>query len=281
MTYMQYTLAHWLLFFFLYCFLGWCIESAIVSIDTKKLTNRGFLQGPALPIYGFGAIMILLCTLPFNGNPFAQYIIGVISCTALEYVTGVLMEAIFKTKYWDYSGKFLNFQGRICLTSSLFWGVLTLFVIYVIHDPISRFVFGHMNIRLIIILDVIFSVIMLIDLYFSAKAAFMLTKIAQILDEVNVQLDLAKMEAKEALELKAEELSVHLDDMSDRLQFMGEGFANRVNALKERRNEALERAGFSVRNMIKNNPGARHKKFSGGYDELKAYVNDRIKNMKK
>lgn len=278
---MTYTLPQWLLFFFIYCFLGWCIESAIVSVDTKKLTNRGFLHGPALPIYGFGAITILLCTLPFDGSILMQYIAGVIACTALEYVTGVLMEAIFKTKYWDYSDKFMNFQGRICLVSSLFWGVLTLFVVHVIHEPIADFVLNRMNYALVITLDVCLGALMLADLYFSAKAAFMLNKIAEALDEINLQLELAKMEARDKLQLKAAEINLRIEDANDRFRDMGDDFARRISDLRSRRDEALNKAGFWVRSMVKGNPTAHSKKFAKGYSELKEYIGNKINSIKK
>lgn len=263
------TLAKWTLFFFIYCFLGWCIESTIVSVETRKLTNRGFLQGPVLPIYGFGAVMILYCTLPFEGHIVLQYIVGVISCTALEYVTGVLMEAIFKTKYWDYSNKFMNFQGRICLVSSLFWGVLTLFVIYVIHEPLSAFVNDHMNAAVIVTLDAICAAAMLSDLYFSAKAAFTLTKIARILDEANVQLELAKMEARDALVERAEEIS---DRIESRIEDVSEKITRRTAELHRIKEEALRELGFAARGLIRNNPSARHKLFADGYNELKEHL---------
>lgn len=265
-------IVYWILYFYIYCFLGWCIESAIVSIDTKKLTNRGFLRGPMLPIYGFGAITILFCTLPFGNSIFLQYIVGAAACTLLEYVTSVLMEAIFKTKYWDYSGKFMNFQGRICLVSSLFWGVLSLFVIYVIHDPISAFITKHIPLPAAVVIASVISALFLTDIYFSAKAAFMLTKIARKLEDVNVQLELAKMEAKEKLSLSAEEFRDRLGDMSDSFRDMGEEFSHRIDELRRRRSDALKNAGFLVRSLVKDNPTALHKQFAAGFGELKEYV---------
>ncbi len=269
---MNTSIIYWIMYFYIYCFLGWCIESAIVSADTKKLTNRGFLRGPMLPIYGFGAIMILFCTLPFGSNIFLQYMVGAAACTVLEYVTGVLMEAIFKTKYWDYTGKFMNFQGRICLVSSLFWGVLSLFVIYVIHDPISAFVTKHISLPAAIVIVSVISAAFLTDVYFSAKAAFMLTKIVRVLEEVNVQLELAKMEAREKLSLSAEEFRDRMGDMSDSFRDMGEEFSRRIDELRRRRSDVLKNAGFSVRSLVKNNPTALHKQFVEGFSELKDYV---------
>ena len=132
-----YTIERWLAFFFIYSFLGWCIESTIVSVSKRKLTNRGFLKGPMLPLYGFGALTIIISTLMVADNAVLVYICGMIAATALEYVTGAAMEAIFNMKYWDYSDKKLNIQGHICLSSSLAWGVFTLLLIRVVHPRIS------------------------------------------------------------------------------------------------------------------------------------------------
>lgn len=277
---MHYNFFCWAMFFFIYCFLGWCLESAIVSVSERRLTNRGFLKGPALPIYGVGAVLIIFTTLPFEGNIFLQYIVGVVVCSALEYVTGALMEAIFKTKFWDYSGCFLNIKGRICLKSSLFWGVLTLFVIYFIHDPMAAFIFKHIHMTAIIAIDIVFGALMLTDLVFSVKAAFTLSQISEALDKINSQLEAAKQEARDALSVRAEEIADRLDDMNDSFRDMGQEFSQKIADLRRRRSEALAGAGFFVRELVKNNPTARHKKFAEGYNLLKAHVNKKIGNIK-
>lgn len=122
----DYTVIQWMFFFYLYSFMGWCFESAYVSISDRKLTNRGFLRGPFLPIYGCGAIMMLVVSMPFRDNLVLTYLAGCVGATALEYVTSVVMEALFKVSYWDYSHLKFNFQGRICLSSTLTWGFFTI-----------------------------------------------------------------------------------------------------------------------------------------------------------
>ncbi len=136
----EYTLSQWLLFFYIYCFLGWVWESAYVSVCERKLVNRGFLKGPFLPIYGSGAICILVVTIPVRGNIPAMCIVGMVSAAVLEYVTGYVMERLFRVRYWDYTGKFLNINGYICLSSVLCWGMMTLLVVDVIHVRIEHVV---------------------------------------------------------------------------------------------------------------------------------------------
>lgn len=91
-----YSLGQWLLFFFLYCFLGWVWESCYVSAKRRQWVNRGFLHGPMLPIYGTGAVIILLATIPVRDSLWLVFLLGMLAATALEYVTGAAMEALFK-----------------------------------------------------------------------------------------------------------------------------------------------------------------------------------------
>lgn len=123
-----YHIVNW---FYIYSFLGWLWESSYVSIKEKKLVNRGFVAGPVCTIYGFGAVIVYLILKPIAGNVLLLYICGVIVPTILEYVTAVLMEALFHTSWWDYSKNRFNFQGRICLGASLGWGAFSVILFYV------------------------------------------------------------------------------------------------------------------------------------------------------
>ena len=97
-----------------------------MSFKSRKLVNRGFMRGPFLPLYGSGAIMMLIVSMPFQDNVILTYLAGVAGATVLEYITGVTMEALFKVRNWDYSNQRFNFQGHIWLSSSIAWGFLTI-----------------------------------------------------------------------------------------------------------------------------------------------------------
>lgn len=114
-----YTWYQWLTFFYLYCFFGWIFESTYVSLKQKRFVNRGFLRLPMLPLYGSGAVMMLWVSIPFQDSLILTYISGVIGATVLEYVTGYVMERLFKVRYWDYSNQPFNIHGYICLSSSI------------------------------------------------------------------------------------------------------------------------------------------------------------------
>jgi uncharacterized membrane protein len=128
----------WFSLFFFYSFVGWCFETAYVTIHEKHFVNRGFMRGPFLPLYGCGGIMMLLASRPFYDNVFLVYLAGCIGATVLEYITAVVMESLFKVRYWDYSHKKIHFQGRISLESSLTWGLCTVIFTHYLQLPIEK-----------------------------------------------------------------------------------------------------------------------------------------------
>ncbi len=130
---MQYSLTQWLLFFFLYCFLGWIWECLYVSVYEKKWKNQGFLYGPLVPIYGFGAIIVLLVTLPVRNSIPMIFIAGMTGSTVLEYGTGVVMQRLFRARYWDYSRNRFNLNGYICPFCSFGWGLFSVVQIKILH----------------------------------------------------------------------------------------------------------------------------------------------------
>ena len=133
-----YTSSQWVLLFFFYCFCGWVWESCYVSVCQRRWVNRGFLHGPLLPIYGSGAILILLATIPVAEDLRLVWFFGMLAATVLEYVTGDVMERIFKVRYWDYSNQKCNLNGHICLTSPIAWGFFSILLVRFIHPPIAR-----------------------------------------------------------------------------------------------------------------------------------------------
>lgn len=130
--------SQWIILFFLYSVAGWIWECFYVSMRKRRWVNRGFLHGPWLPIYGSGAILVLFLTLPVREEPVLVFLLGMIGATALEYVTGAVMERLFQMRYWDYSNNPLNVNGYICLPVSLAWGAFSAALIYVVHPPVER-----------------------------------------------------------------------------------------------------------------------------------------------
>ena len=112
--------------FIIFCVAGWIYESTFVSVRTKKVVNRGFLIGPYLPLYGFGAVIVYILLRPFAKIPSLLYIMGMLVATFLEYMTSWLLEVCFHTRWWDYTKDPYNLNGRIALIPSMFWGILSL-----------------------------------------------------------------------------------------------------------------------------------------------------------
>lgn len=123
--------------FFLYCFFGWIYESGLVSLQKRTWVNRGFLNGPIIPIYGAGATVVYVLLSPIQNHPSWVFVGGMLIATVLEYITSYIMEKLFHAKWWDYSNYKYNIQGRICLMASLFWGFLSIFMTDVLQPVIN------------------------------------------------------------------------------------------------------------------------------------------------
>lgn len=119
------------LLFIIYSFLGWCMEVIGKLIEQKKFINRGFLIGPYCPIYGCGALLITFLLKKYTGDPFVLFVMTIIVCGSLEYLTSYFMEKIFHARWWDYSQKKFNINGRVCLDTIIPFGLLGVFIMYV------------------------------------------------------------------------------------------------------------------------------------------------------
>ena len=167
---MSYSVQQWLLFFYIYCFFGWCFESAYVSLRKRRFVNRGFLHSPMLPIYGSGAVVMLLVTLHLREHVVWMFLAGMAGATLLELAVGLAMEAIFKVKYWDYSNQKFQYKGVICLSSSLCWGLFTVLLNRYVHKPVEEFVLGLSQVTVLVAVIVV-SVIFVCDTVVSVKVA--------------------------------------------------------------------------------------------------------------
>lgn len=186
-------LAQWFVFFYLYSFIGWVWECFYVSVRKRKWINRGFLNGPILPIYGFGAITILLVTMSVKENVYLVFIMGMLGATLLEYITGDLIEHIFHVRYWDYSKQPLNINGYICLGCSLGWGLFSVLLVNIVHKPIDELV-KKVPEEIIGIVVVIITLIIIVDVVWSVNEALNLKEM--ILEEAEKSLKLQNMQKR-------------------------------------------------------------------------------------
>ena len=298
---MTYTWYQWILFFFIYCFFGWIFESAYVSLRQHHFVNRGFLRLPMLPLYGTGAVMMLWVSLPVRDNLFLVYVAGVVAATALEYVTGWCMERLFKMKYWDYSNQRFQLHGYICLSSSIAWGFLTIFLTEVIHNPVEHLVLSipfrdDMAIILIVgslfIADTIQSVKAALDL---GKTLEAITRIRGEVEELQTRLEELKSaaetqtaELREQAELlatglkenAAQKLAEFQEDINQRLEDDFPELNARLHALLEYRHSLSEKLGTYRAGLIRRNPTASSARFNEALKELKEYLEE-LKDSRK
>lgn len=164
----HYGFEYWLFTFCLYCMVGWLQESAIESLYHRKPVNRGFLKGPYIPIYGVGGLLLLFICQPFRDNPFAVFGVAMLSCTALEYFTGWLMETLFNKQFWDYSMLRFTYKNRISLVTSIFWGIMGLVVTYII-SGLTLFVLERLPHPFICTSAAVVSLIMTFDFCYTAR----------------------------------------------------------------------------------------------------------------
>lgn len=116
-----------------YSFIGWLFESAYCTFIEKKFVFRGFLNGPIIPIYGFGAMLVVGAVRGMTDNILLIFIVSILLTSGLEYVTSYVMEQVFRMRWWDYSTQRFNLNGRICLKNSLAFGLLSLVLVYLLH----------------------------------------------------------------------------------------------------------------------------------------------------
>lgn len=156
----------YILLFFIYSFLGWCMEVGLSLFNEKKFINRGFLLGPYCPIYGCGVLLLTMLLSGYKDDVFALFALTFFICSFLEYVTSWIMEKIFKLRWWDYSNLKFNINGRICLETMLPFAIIgVLCIMYVnpffigLIDKISNIIKTIVTILLItlIVVDYIIS----------------------------------------------------------------------------------------------------------------------------
>ena len=158
-------------YIFIYAFIGWVVETIYALFIHGHFVKRGFLFGPICPIYGFGAVILLLVTQTMYKKPFQKFLIATIAFTVFEYIVSLVLEMLFGLRWWDYSNDFLNIQGRVSLLYSIFWGIAGVILLEKLHPFIQNKLqnittkFNKYNIQNIICFTFIF--ILLIDVTFS------------------------------------------------------------------------------------------------------------------
>lgn len=261
------------------------------------------MRGPFLPIYGSGAIMMLLVSMPFQDNIFLTYIAGCIGATILELVTGIAMESLFKVRYWDYSNQRFNYKGHICLSSTIAWGFLTILMTGFVHRGVEKVVFAIPSI-VVSVVTIIVTEYIVVDFTLSFKAAMDLRDILIGLEKakeemvrIQKRLDVLIAVANDDFAARKQERSVRIDELMDNIEEKFSAFKERLKGnpsefVEEVREEIMElRSRYSVekehrlqfrrlrghyqRSQLKGNPSMYSKRFEEALEELKRTVNEK------
>lgn len=273
-----------LMFFFIYGFIGWCLEVCYNAVDQGVWSNRGFLNGAICPIYGIGVVVVLYILEPISHFGPLLFVGGVVLCSVIELVTGYVMEKIFHQRWWDYSNEKFNIKGYICLKFSLYWGVGVVFVVKLVHPSIQGFVewipYEAGVVALIIALIVLavdmadtFRTIVGInrELETIHEAASAIRKVSDGLSERLFEGTIRAVEEKEEAELqlalgraelesKAEELRDLAEEMARKLR---RGQSRMLRALPNMRSTRYEEDMLAVRELIGKVAARRRRKASG------------------
>ena len=157
--------------FIIYSFIGWSIEVVGKLIEKHKFINRGFLVGPICPIYGWGCIAIILLLSKYKSSPIVLFLMAIIICSILEYFTSYFMEKLFHVRWWDYTRRKYNINGRICAETMIPFGLLGCLVVYIV-NPIFTGLLNKIPVNILNILAIIIFTIYVIDNIVSLSVMF-------------------------------------------------------------------------------------------------------------
>lgn len=286
--------------FFIYAFMGWCAEVVYAAACTGKFINRGFLNGPICPVYGFGVLIVIYLLTPLKENLILLFIGSVILTSTLEWLTGWILEKIFHNKWWDYSDVPFNISGYICLKFSLMWGLACLLIMDVIHPVIYTFI-GLIDVRIGKVLISMLLTYIIVDITATVQSILKLNKqlnqineiaasIRNISDEIGERIStdsISIMEKGEKLITVIEERrSLASDAIEERKLIANEFIDERkaaiaqkidkykemIEELKDKRNELLNKSFFGQKRLLHAFPKMKSSHYMDALEELKQKI---------
>ncbi|MEG0249979.1 MAG: putative ABC transporter permease [Peptostreptococcus sp.] len=176
-----------IMYFFIYAFLGWLVEVSYHALKCGKFINRGMLAGAVCPIYGFGAVIIVYFLEPVKDNIFLLFIGSAILCSVLEYLAGLILDKLFHKRWWDYSDVPFNLGGYISLQFTVYWGIGGIILIRDVQELIEAFV-ALFNTEILFVFSAIFAIIMLIDALATVASINKFNRKLELLSELQGQI---------------------------------------------------------------------------------------------
>lgn len=258
----------YLIYYFIYAFIGWVVEVSYHAVTKGKFINRGFLSGPYCPIYGFGAISVIyFLTDIAEKNKLVLFFGSIAIATAIEFVAGFLLEKIFHERWWDYSDRKLNIGGYVCLEFSVIWGLFC-FLLYEAVHPLVKNLVGLIPLEMLKYLDLGLIIIMTIDLIATINTLVGINKKIRVLDKV--RMDIRKV--SDRIGTRVYDRTVALENKQEEIKKNPEiiEIENRIRELKERK------AILGERRILRAFPNLtdRLEETQISYEELKERIKD-------
>ena len=256
--------------FFIYAILGWIIETTLVSIEKRKFVNRGFLIGPYCPIYGFGGLAITILLKNYTKDPIVLFLMAVIICGTLEYFTSYIMEKIFKARWWDYSAKKYNINGRICLETVVPFGILGCLVMYVL-NPITFKYLNMLSNSMLNIISAICFTIFITDNIVSYNVISSFTKTVKTINVGKIK------DNTEEITKKVREVLIGKSFFNKRLM---EAYPNLQAKIKEKARQIAQKAK-EVKTEMSDKVESMKEKITQSASEIKDNIGDKVEEMQK
>lgn len=267
------TVCQWFLYFTAYSILGWACETFYCSVGNRKFVNRGFLNGPVCPVYGFGAVLVILLLQSTEKNLVALFLSGMMVTTVLEYLTSVLLEKLFHMKWWDYSRYKFQINGRVCLLNSLMFGGLSVILMRVLHPWISGLI-ARIPTSLLPWISLGILAIFAVDTVVTVRSILILKgkmqEIQKLLEEIRTRTEAAAAQLRAEMREKTQESKASLEARLDQYR-LPEGVSLR-EFVEERRKKAAAAAksgGMLHRRLLKAFPNLSSARQNDALDRLR------------
>ena len=269
-----------ILCFFIYGFLGWCTEVAFAAGKERRFVNRGFLNGPICPINGIGVVAVVLLLAPYKERLLILYVASIIVVTALEWVTGFLLEKLFHSKWWDYSNMPLNLNGYVCLLFSLIWGVACVAIVKWIHPFIFKGVTFFPK-WLSILLIVVLGIGMLADLYVTVTNILKMNRHLARMEEIAAELRRISDELGENISENVLDAMEKKEDFEEDMEEASEELRKRAEELREKYRDIKFKNARSVRRILRAFPRMHSGRYHEAMEDLREYLKKEYLKKKK
>ena len=242
----------------------------LVTIEKRKFVNRGFLIGPYCPIYGFGGLAITILLKNYTKDPIVLFLMAVIICGTLEYFTSYIMEKIFKARWWDYSAKKYNINGRICLETVVPFGILGCLVMYVL-NPITFKYLNMLSNSMLNIISAICFTIFITDNIVSYNVISSFTKTVKTINVGKIK------DNTEEITKKVREVLIGKSFFNKRLM---EAYPNLQAKIKEKARQIAQKAK-AVKTEMSDKVESMKEKITQSASEIKDNIGDKVEEMQK